>query len=61
MTVTKSSTTSSSLTMQYIQAKGYSNYVNQKDENGTFKNTGETGEEKYKIFDTLYIKSNPES
>ena len=35
----------------YIQAMGNSNYANQKDGNGTLKNTGSTGDEKCKIFD----------
>lgn len=35
----------------YIQAMGNSNYVNAYDGNGTLKNTGETGDEKCKIFD----------
>ena len=35
----------------YIQAMGNNNYANQKDGNGTLKNTGSTGDEKCKIFD----------
>ena len=35
----------------YIQAMGNDNYANQKDGNGTLKNTGSTGDEKCKIFD----------
>ena len=35
----------------YIQAMGNENYANQKDGNGTLKNTGSTGDEKCKIFD----------
>ncbi len=35
----------------YIQKMGNDNYANQKDGNGTLKNTGETGDEKCKIFD----------
>ena len=35
----------------YIQVMGNSNYANQKDGNGTLKNTGSTGDEKCKIFD----------
>ena len=35
----------------YIQAMGNSNYANQKNGNGTLKNTGATGDEKCKIFD----------
>ena len=35
----------------YIQAMGNTNYANQKDGNGTLKNTGSTGDEKCKIFD----------
>ena len=35
----------------YIQAMGNSNYANQRDGNGTLKNTGSTGDEKCKIFD----------
>ena len=35
----------------YIQAMGNDNYANKGDGNGTLKNTGETGDEKCKIFD----------
>ena len=35
----------------YIQAMGNNNYANQTDGNGTLKNTGDTGDEKCKIFD----------
>ena len=35
----------------YIQAMGNENYANKTDGNGTLKNTGETEDEKCKIFD----------